>query len=127
MLKFKISDTTAEIINTLDQNITLVNPNYLFVFTHVTTKAQVIFVKLQSDDTSLYQMRYNSFIINPSVLFAGTDPGEWHYTIYQQISSSNLNPALAQGVLEYGKLYLDRAVDYSPTVYDAPTSFKVYN
>lgn len=127
MLKFKQDDTSASIVVTLNEMVTITGPYYLFVFTHITTKDVVSFVLAQSDDTSLYQSRYNKFILNPSVLFAGTQPGEWNYVVYEQASATNTDVTLTAGVLEYGKLLLYRAVDFAFTNYDTPTSFKSYN
>lgn len=127
MLQFKQDDTTAEMILTLTEFVTLVAPYYLFVFTHVTTKDQVKFIKAEIDDESEYPQRFNKFTINAATVFADKQPGEWHYKVYEQASSSNIDPALSGGILEYGKLYLDRAVDFSFTQYNGATSYKVYN
>jgi hypothetical protein len=105
--------------------VSLNNPNYLFVFTHVTTKEVVAFVKLHSDDLSAFPDRYNKFNLNPSLLFV--TPGEWHYRVYEQASSSNIDPALSGAVIERGKLILDKAVPFAFTDYDSATNFKTYN
>lgn len=127
MLQFKQDDTAAAMILTLTELVSIATPYYLFVFTHVTTKDVVAFVKAEADDESLYPARYNQFTINPSVVFANTQPGAWHYKVYEQISPVNINPALSGAVLEYGKLILDRAVDFSYTKYDQATTYKTYN
>lgn len=98
---------------------TVTSPDYYFVFTHVTTKDTVDFTKLNPDDLSLYKSRYNKFNINPSVLFSGKDPGEWHYVVYE----NDINGE----VLENGKLILDRATDFSFTKYNQATAYKTYN
>ena len=127
MLEFKQDDITAVLILTLTENTTLPAPDYLFVFTHVETKDTVSFVKAEIDDESLYPQRYNQFTIDPSVVFAGKQPGEWHYRIYEQDNATNLNPALSGIVLENGKLRLNRATEFAFAKYDSATSFKVYN
>jgi hypothetical protein len=127
MLQFKQSDVSATIILTLTELVTIPNAYYLFVFTHTTTKDVVAFVLGQSDDNSAYQYRYNSFTINPSVLFAGYDVGEWRYRVYQQASPTNTNTALANGVIEYGRLVLDRSVDFAYSAYDTAQNFKEYS
>lgn len=124
MLEFKQTDTSADLILTLTELVSLDTPVFLFVFTHVLTKDVVAFISV---DTSLFPSRYNEFTINPSVLFAGKQPGEWHYKIYEQVSNSNLDPALSGAVLEYGKMILDRNPAFSYGMYDQPTTFKVYN
>jgi hypothetical protein len=112
-------------ILTLTESVTLDNPNYLFIFRHILTSDIVAFVKLNSDDLSAFTQRYNQFNINPSVVFAGNDYGEWHYGVYEQISTSNLDPT-GLHALEYGKLILDKATDYAPTKYQSATSYKAY-
>jgi hypothetical protein len=127
MLEFKQDDTAIELVLTLTESVTLPAPFYLFVFKHVLTKDIVAFVLSPSDDQSFYSERYNLFTINPSVLFAGKQPGEWHYNIYEQVSDTNLDPVLTTGPLENGKMILDRAVDFAFTKYESATSFKTYN
>lgn len=127
MLEFKQDDTAAVLILTLTELETLTAPNFLFVFTHVLTRDTVAFVKLGSDDESSFPDRYNQYTINPSVVFAGYPIGEWHYKIYEQASASNLDPALSGSVLEYGKMILDRAIEFAYEMYNSPTSYKAYN
>jgi hypothetical protein len=127
MLQFKQDNTAAVMILTLTELVSLTTPYYLFVFTHVTTKDQVKFIKAEIDDESDYPQRYNQFTINAATVFTGKQPGEWHYKVYEQAGAVNLDPALSGAVLEYGKLYLDRAVDFAYTQYDSATSYKVYN
>lgn len=127
MLQFKINDTSADLIVTLSELTTINDPNFLFVFTHVTTKDAVKFVKLGSDDLSDYPKRFNKFNINPSLLFSWSHVGEWHYKVYEQVSDVNLSELLTGGLLEEGKLIIDRAIDFDYTKYNEPTSFKTYN
>lgn len=127
MLQFKQSDTSAALILTLTENVSISTPYYLFVFTHVTTKDVVKFIKAEIDDESDYPARYNQFTINPSVVFANQQPGEWHYEIHEQTSSLNTDPDQSGAILEYGKLNLDRATDFAYTQYEHSTTFKMYN
>ncbi len=126
MLEFKQDDTAVHIILTLTESVTISNPYYLFVFTHTATKDVVAFVINSTADLSLYPERYNSFLINPSVLFNGYQVGEWQYGVYEQAGAVNLDPTGLTN-LEYGKLYLNRATEYAPSLYDAATSYKIYN
>ena len=127
MLQFKQDDAAAVMILTLTELVSIATPYYLFVFTHVTTKEVVAFVKAEADDESLYPQRYNQFTINAATVFANKQPGEWHYKVYEQAGAVNINPALSGAVLEYGKLLLDRAVDFAYAQYDSATTFKTYN
>ena len=127
MLQFDQDNTAAELILTLTEFVTINTPYYLFVFTNVTTKDQVKFIKAEIDDESEYPQRYNKFTINAAVVFDNQLSGEWHYKVYQQSSSTNTDPDVAEGVLEYGKLILNRAPEFSYTMYEQAQTYKAYN
>lgn len=127
MLQFKQDDTAAVMILTLTEFVTLPAPSYLFVFTHVTTKDVVKFIKAEIDDESDYPQRYNQFTINAATVFDDQQPGEWHYKVYEQESAVNLDPALSGIILEDGKLLLDRVAEFEYTQYEGTTSYKTYN
>lgn len=127
MLQFKQNETAVALILTLTELVTLSAPNFLFVFTHVTTKEQAAFVKLNNDDESEFPDRYNQYTIDASTVFAGKSVGEWHYAVYEQVSPSNLDPLQAAGIVESGKMLLDRSTDFVFTMYDSPTQYQAYN
>ena len=127
MLQFKQDNTAAVMILTLTEFVTLLTPYYLFVFTNVTTKDVVAFVKAEIDDESNYPQRYNQFTIDAATVFDNQQPGEWHYKVYEQASSINTDPELTGALLEEGKLILDRTTEFAYTQYDSSTSYKVYN
>lgn len=127
MLQFKQDDTTAEMILTLTELVTLTAPYYLFVFTHVETKSVVAFVKSVADDESDYPQRYNQFTIDAADVFEDQPTGEWHYKVYEQESSTNVNTDMAGGILEEGKLLLDRATEFAYGQYNSNTTYKAYN
>lgn len=127
MLEFKQNDTAVDLILTLTENVSIANPFYLFVFIHVLTKDVVSFVLNSAEDESFYTERYNRFTINPAVLFSGKQPGEWHYTVYEQVDGVNVSPLLSGEMLEFGKMILDRDVEFSFTQYQSPTTYQSYN
>ena len=127
MLHFSLSDTSAELIVTLTEYVTINDPYFLFVFKHVLTNDEVKFIKSEAADESNYPERFNQFTINPSVVFPDKHPGEWHYKVYEQASSTNINPASAGNLLEQGKLMTVRPVEFEFTKYDQPTTYKTYN
>lgn len=127
MMQFAQDDITAELILTLTENVSISTPYYLFVFTHVATKEVVSFIKYSGADESAYPQRYNQFTIDPSTVFTGKQPGEWHYRIYEQASDTNTDTTLSGAVIEYGKMILDRATEFEFTKYEAATSFNTYN
>lgn len=126
MLQFRQDDTAAILLLTLTENVTINEPYYLFVFTHVLTGEKVRFVKHESQDESNSPERINQFTINASVVFADKPVGEYHYEVYENITNGT-DETTAGGVLEYGKLKLLRDTDFSFTKYQEPTSFKAYN
>lgn len=113
MIEFDVSQNPVEFILTLTENVTVPDPVYDFMFTHVLTKKQVTFSRDQSDDTSLYQDRYNAFMIDTSQF---TEVGEWHYTVTEDQTGI---------VLEYGKMIITR--DFNYTMYGSATSYTTYN
>lgn len=114
-------------ILTLTELVSVSLPYYLFVFTHVTTKGIIKFVKSEADDESDYPQRYNQFTIDASSVFLDQPTGEWHYIIYQQNDPDNLDPTSTNGILEEGKLLLDRATEFEYTQYNSTTTYKAYN
>lgn len=127
MLQFKQDDTTATLILTLSELQTIPDAYYLFVFTHLTTKDVIAFVKAQTDDQSAYTDRHNDFIIEPVTLFAGFPTGQWNYVVYEQASSTNTDTTLTGDPLEYGKIILDRATDFAFAGYEPATTYKGYD
>jgi hypothetical protein len=112
------------LIVTLNEKKTISAPFYLFVFENVTTKVQVKFVLNSVTDLSLYPGRYNDFVINTSVKFAGATTGQWNYNIYEQASSSNTNTT---GLLEVecGKMILTTDL-FNYEGYEATTNYQGY-
>jgi hypothetical protein len=98
---------TSQIILTLKEKQTLSAPNYLFYFKSRGTNKEVKFVILNNQDTSAYKDRFNQFSLVTNTYFENYQDGEWDYIIYEQTSTSNLNPALATGVVEKGIMRLD--------------------
>lgn len=99
---------TNNLIATVSMNKTLPNPYYLFSFQHITTKERVSFIPQVINSN----VRYDKFrFIEVPVTNLGAVPpevnfpylGQWYYSIYEQISSSNTNPALAYNKLESGR------------------------
>lgn len=98
--------TNSGIILTLTEKQTLTSPNYLFWFKSRGTNQEVKFVVLNASDLSPHKDRYNEFSIAVNTYFGSSPEGDWEYKIYEQTSTSNLNPALATGLLEVGIMRL---------------------
>jgi hypothetical protein len=91
---------TQSVYLTLKEKQTLSSPNYLFIFTQRTTNDVITFVKLNNTDISAHKERYNEFSLVTNSHF--TLEGEYHYAIYEQTSTSNVNPLNATTLLETG-------------------------
>jgi hypothetical protein len=95
---------TQNIILTLTEKQLLTNPNYLFVFTNRSANTEVKFVRLNNTDISQYKDRYNEFSIVTNTNFSTSLNGQYDYEVYEQASTSNLNPAglnlLESGIME---------------------------
>lgn len=111
------------VVLTLKEKTTLTNPKYLFVFKNDQTNVDAKFI---AADTSTYPDRYNKFTITEKTTSPNPLTGEvtlsldgfYTYTIYEQTSSTNLNPANATGVVETGKVQVFATIvadhTYSP-------------
>jgi len=95
---------TQNIILTLTEKQLLPYPNYLFIFTNRSANTEVKFVSLNNTDISQYKDRYNEFSIVTNTNFSTALNGQYDYDIYEQTSTSNLNPAglnlLESGIME---------------------------
>lgn len=85
----------------------------------------VKFVKLNNTDASGYKDRFNKFSINAVTYFNTALAGEWTYSIYEQTSTTNLDPTQATGLLETGILRLDDSTTFEFTEYETTNTFKV--
>jgi len=123
---------TNVFVATLWELSTLTSPYYLFVFTSSQTKVSYYTIIA---NTSTNVSRYNKFsfvegvddALNGKLVLGET--GFYTYTVYDQSSSTNLDPDLATGVVEYGKMKLMSTAD-SPDFTQhsvSPTTNIVYN
>lgn len=92
---------------TLTEKCTLTQPNYLFRLVNDETNIEYAFI---APDTSNYVERYNKFTItetaDPDNLNGEIelpDSGFYHYYIYEQESTTNLDYTLATTLVEIGK------------------------
>ena len=88
---------------TLSEKATLENPFFLFVFKSDVTKN---YVRKVIADQSSFRRRYNRFIFTEGADITLAPTGYWHYTIYEQSSSTNTDETLSTGIVERGKLYV---------------------
>jgi hypothetical protein len=114
---------TQNIILTLTEKQTLTSPNYLFIFENRSTNTDVKFVKLNNTDISAYKERYNEFTIVVNSHFNTSLNGQYTYSVYEQESSSNLNPT-GLNMLETGIMELS-GTTISFTEYETTSTFTI--
>jgi|SRR6185437_135306 len=115
--------TVNTIVLTLTENISISNPVFLFVFTNDQTRQAYQCI---AADQSGFTYRYNEFFISETASpapFAGgvslPSPGDYHYAVYQQTSTSNLDPTLAERLLETGKMIVLASSSDTNNTYDS--------
>jgi hypothetical protein len=100
---------------TLTEKTTISSPTYLFSLTHRLTNTAYNFILT---DISAFTERYNEFPITEGTTVT-LDTGEYQYEIYAQTSSTNLDPTLANELVEIGllkcQLVEQPEVFYSPS------------
>ena len=115
----------SDTLVTLNESTTLTNPYYLFVFTNVSTKVEYKTIVNRTSDTSEYPTRINIYTFNTITLFATAQAGQFSYEIYEQESSTNLNP-VGLGLVECGKMLLNPSVNLIQQGYEPTTTYKGY-
>lgn len=117
MLLLQKATTNEDQILTLEENTTLSNPVYLFVFSKGGNDYPVICTDLA---TASVKSRYNEFTIIEGVddptngsLLLGTS-GVYELSVYEQSSTTNLDPDLATGLVEQtlARLIDSESLDY---------------
>ena len=101
-------NTTNKVILTLSEKTTLTNAVYLFEVTNDMSNTVKYFI---AADISTNKLRYNEFDFIENVtedLLNGTFSlelsGFYKYNVYEQASTTNLNPLLALNLIDKGKL-----------------------
>ena len=100
------------LIATVSMNKTLPNPYYLFSFQNIASKERISFIP----EVITSNIRYDKFrfVETPNTDLSATPPavsfgdylGQWYYSIYEQLSPTNTNIALAYNKLESGRAIL---------------------
>lgn len=121
-----VQNTATSFDLTLTEKVTLSTPKFLFKFRNITEKVSYYTIIA---DTSSFTRRYNRFsftegtddAVNGSLtLGAG---GQYEYFVYEQASSSNLDPTLTGDLVEKGFMSLDRG----NTTYNQHTISETYS
>jgi len=106
---------------TLVEKTTISSPYYLFEFQNDTTKVK--YYQIFTDVSAAGEARDRSNLFDIEVITSGTalanqiklgTLGQYNYTIYEQASSSNLDPALSGAVVQRGRAWL---IDDEDSIY----------
>lgn len=114
MINLTKGNTANKIIFTGTEQCLLDNPYFLFIFVSRQTNDTVSFVKINS---SLYSSRYDEATVNVDTYFSDYNDGLWSYKIYEQLSSTNTDPA-GLNLVEEGFMKLSPSTAFTPTEYD---------
>lgn len=114
MINLTKGNAAQQIIFTGTEQCLLDNPYFLFIFTSRQTNDTVSFVKA---NTSGYTGRYDKVTVNVNTYFSDYNAGLWSYKIYEQSSSTNINPA-GLNLVEEGFMKLSPSTEFTPTEYD---------
>jgi len=125
MLKL-IKGTTANLILTLTEKQTIVDANYLFVFTSRSTNDIVKYVFQNGADISTNRDRWNEFELVVNDLFANYSEGWYSYDVYEQESTTNTNTT-GLNKIESGLMFLDDNTSVNYTQYSQNVNFKMYD
>ena len=99
------------------ENALLINPYFLFVFTHRVTNEIVKFVATNISTTQ----RIDSFSLVVNTYFVNGDNGFWGYEVYEQSSSSGTDTT-GKNKVEEGYMVLYPATEFTPTKYTKQTN-----
>ena len=121
-------NTSNTVVLTLTEKCLLVNPYFLFEFKNVSTNTKQYIIPI---DNSTQKDRFNQFTIvetaSPTIPQIKLTVGDYEYTIYEQASSSNTNPAGLNVVeLGYATCYDLTTVTFAE-YQGGTTTNKVYN
>lgn len=110
--------SSNNVVVTLTEKTTILNPTYLFEFKNDQSKASQYFI---SADISTQKERYNEFVVtekaSPNNLLGEVSleiTGDYTYAIREQASSTNLDPELSGDIVEVGKV---RVIGTAETYY----------
>ena len=114
--------TSSNLIVTVTELTTVSPVYYLFEFEH-----EQSFLKYYCilDNISLATERYDEFELVDGVDLNFDYDGYYTYRIYQQISSTNLDPILSDGLVEEGRAHV-YVIDSPSNEYNENITFNIY-
>lgn len=116
MLRLERNQSSTMIVTATELS-SLPSPYWLFEFTHEQSFEQVFCIL---PNISTGTDRYDEFVITDGVDVTFPYAGFYTYRIYDQTSSTNLDPALATSLCEEGRAHVyetgSPANEYNPTI-----------
>lgn len=116
-------NTTKNIYFTGTEKCTIINPFFLFVFTHRVTQEVIKFVITNESSTTrydVYELVVNDYLEN-------SESGFYTYQIYEQDNDTNLNID-GLHLVESGYMYLNDETTFEPIKYSEQSNeFITYN
>jgi hypothetical protein len=113
---------TANLIVTVTELTTISPANYLFQLIHEQSFLEYFCIL---PNISVSTERFDEFVITDGVDVMLDYDGFYTYNIYQQASSSNLDPLLSDGLVETGRLHVF-TIDSPGQEYDNNIQFSIY-
>lgn len=112
------------LVFTLNEKVTLSSPVFLFEITNQVDNNAICFI---AADTSSYVSWYNKFTVTEQTsgtnyltgIISCPNTGQYNYRIFEQSSSTNLNPANATTLLETGIITVS-STQAAEVVYQPP-------
>ena len=127
-------------IATCSRNKQLSNPYYLWTIRHKLSNQTWQFIPYREQSITTYPPSYDVFQLDifsnvPEVYIGDTGttcnlhliPGEYYVKIYEQVSSTNLNPKLSYDVVYEGMAIVNYSASTAPIQYSGTSDiYKVY-
>lgn len=119
------------IVFTLFEKQTLVSPYWLFELTNKVEKSPIYFI---ASDVSSFPLRFNKFLITEtsgtniptSGVITLAEEGEYDYRIFEQTSSTNLNPINTTNVVEVGMIKVTGTKPTTTSYDNQDKTYKTY-
>ncbi|MGL4598502.1 MAG: hypothetical protein ACRCYO_13375 [Bacteroidia bacterium] len=119
-MQLKKSFNNTNVPLTLKEKTTIDNPVYLFEFRNDTTGVR--YCQIFDDVSTPGDQRDRANLFNIEIINTGSgankiilgNVGQYGYIIHQQSSPTNLNPDLAEGIVERGRM---RLIDDETSIY----------
>ena len=112
MILLTKAQANTNLVFTLEEKTTLDSPTYLFAFTSDSTNVEYTCISADLSTAGAARDRANLFTITEGAddrtngsLILGRE-GMYHYIVYEQTSTTNLNPDSADGIVQRGFMRL---------------------